>query len=101
MTEDIVFLYDHQLVAALEKLIERADKQLLLVSPFIDLDGKLRDTLSSKLSDPAFKLFVLFGKNEENYHKSLKRNSLEFLKQFPNIEIRYNERLHAKFYKND
>jgi hypothetical protein len=26
---------------------------------------------------------------------------VEFLKEFPNIEIRYNERLHAKYYQNE
>ena len=32
---------------------------------------------------------------------NLKKDSLDFLKQFPNIEIRYESRLHAKFYLND
>ncbi len=74
---------------------------MLLISPFIDLDKRIRDALSEHKSKHDFELLVLFGKNEDNYYKSIKKDSLDFLRQFPNIEIRYNDRLHAKFYQND
>jgi hypothetical protein len=98
---EVEFLFDNQLIAAVEKLIRDARKQLILISPFIDLDHRIRDALREKQSKHDFELCVLFGKNEDNYYKSIKRDSLEFLKQFPNIEIRHNDRLHAKFYQND
>lgn len=95
------FLFDHQLVAAIEDLIRKSNKYLLLVSPFIDLDARIKDALNEKKQNHDFKLYVLFGKNENNYYRSVKKDSFEFLKEFPNIEIRYNERLHAKFFQND
>jgi hypothetical protein len=95
------FLFDNQLIAELENLIRNSNNKLILISPFIDLDKRIMDALSEKKANPNFKLKVLFGKNENNIYKSLKKDSLEFLKQFPNIEIRYEERLHAKFYLND
>lgn len=98
---DIEFLFDNQLIAAVENLIKESKNELLLVSPFIDLDKRIQDALMEKIELPNFKLQILFGKNENNYYKSVKKDSFEFLKQFPNIEIRYNERLHAKYYKND
>jgi hypothetical protein len=98
---EVDFLFDNQLIAAVENLIKNAKKQLILISPFIDLDHRIRDALREKQLKYDFELYVLFGKNEDNYYKSIKRDSLEFLKQFPNIEIRYNDRLHAKFYQND
>lgn len=98
---DVQFLFDNQLVAAVESLIKNSKHRLLLISPFIDLDRRIQDALRDKLSKHDFQLLVLFGKNEDNYYKSIKKDSFEFLKQFPNVEIRYNDRLHAKFYQND
>lgn len=98
---EVEFVFDHQLIAALENLIKKAKHRLLLISPFIDLDKRIEDALRDKMSKHDFELRILFGKNEGNYHKSIKRESLDFFKQFPNVEIRYNNRLHAKFYQND
>lgn len=99
--EEVKFIFDAQLVAAIETLIKDAKKSLLLVSPFIDLDRRIQDALKEKLTKHDFKLQVLFGKNEDNIYKSIKRDSLEFFKQFPNVEIRYSDRLHAKYYQSD
>ncbi|MFN8416955.1 MAG: phospholipase D-like domain-containing protein [Cytophagaceae bacterium] len=95
------FLFDNQLISEIELLIKNSKNHLLLVSPFIDLDKRIEDALRQKKDQHDFELLILFGKNEDNYYKSIKRNSLDFLKDFPNVEIRYNERLHAKFYQND
>jgi PLD-like domain len=101
MLIEVEFLFDNQLIAAVEKLIRDAKKSLLLVSPYIDLDARIIDALNEKKEIPDFELDILFGKNENNYSKSIKKDSLELFKKFPNVEIRYNERLHAKFYQND
>lgn len=98
---EVQFLFDNQLIAELESLIKNARHRLLLVSPFIDLDHRIKNALHEKLTKHNFELLVLYGKNEGNYYKSIKTDSLDFLMQFPNVEIRYNERLHAKFYQND
>jgi len=98
---EVQFLFDNKLIAAVEDIIRNSKNRLLLVSPFIDLDRRIQDALREKISKHDFELLVLFGKNENNYYKSIKKDSFEFLKQFPNIEIRYNDRLHAKFYQND
>ncbi|MDD5571848.1 MAG: phospholipase D-like domain-containing protein [Bacteroidales bacterium] len=99
--EEVKFLFDNQLIAALEDLIKKAKNSLLLVSPFIDLDKRIQGALNEHKAKHDFELLILFGKNEDNYYKSIKKDSLDFLKQFPNVEIRYNDRLHAKFYQND
>lgn len=101
MTEEVDFLFDADLVAAVINLIRSAKNKLLLISPFIDLDARVMDALNEKKTLHNFELQILFGKNENNYLRSIKRDSLEFFKGFPNVEIRYNERLHAKFYQND
>ncbi len=98
---EIQFLFDNQLIATVENLIKQSKHKLVLISPFIDLDKRIQDALREKLTKHDFELHVLFGKNEDNIYKSIKKDSLEFLKQFPNVQIRYNDRLHAKFYCND
>lgn len=98
---EVKFLFDNQLIAAVESLIKNSKSKLLLVSPFIDIDRRIRDALNEKKEKFDFELKVLFGKNESNIYKSIRKDSLNFLKEFPNVEIRYEERLHAKFYQND
>lgn len=98
---EVKFLFDTQLINELENLIKHAKHKLVLISPFIDLDKRIQDALREKLEFHNLEIQVLFGKNEENIYKSIKKDSIDFLKQFPNIEIRYNDRLHAKFYLND
>ena len=101
MLVDGQFLFDNQLIAGLEKLIQESKEKLVLISPYICLDARIRTALQSKLDLKEFSLTVVFGKNDENYLKSIERESLEFLMQFPQVQIRYEERLHAKFYMND
>lgn len=101
MTLEVQFLFDNQLTSEVESLIKDSKNELLLISPFIDLDKRIMAALNEKIKNPKFKLRVLYGKNEHNIYKSVKKNSIDFFKQFPNVEIRYEERLHAKFYVND
>lgn len=95
------FLFGNELITELESLIKESKNHLLLISPFIDLSPRIQDALRQKMDKNNFELKVLFGKNENNIYKSVKQDSFDFLKQFPNCEIRYNPRLHAKFYMND
>lgn len=95
------FLKGSDLNAAIEKLIESAGSKIFLVSPFIKLHNRIADELKSKISIPEIELWVLFGKNTENPSLSLGMDDLNFFKQFPNVDIRYAERLHAKYYANE
>lgn len=101
MLQEVEFLFDNKLIEAVESLIKQARKSLLLVSPYIDLDPRIREALEEKKERPDFKLEILFGKNEKDFLKSIKQKSLDFLKTFPNVQIRYNSRLHAKYYQNE
>lgn len=50
---------------------------------------------------PKVSIKVLFGKNEANMQRSLSENDLNTMKRWSNIDIRYAENLHAKFYSNE
>ena len=95
------FLKGDDLNAEIGKIFENAKERLILISPFIKLHHRLYDELRSKISNDKLEIFVVFGKNEKDISKSLTTEVFEFLKHFPIIEIRYEKRLHAKFYANE
>lgn len=95
------FLQGDHLNSELIKVFERAEDQLVIISPFIKLHQRIKDCLKKKQTEPKLKITVVFGKNEDNISKSLGKEEFEFLSEFPNIEIKYEPRLHAKYYANE
>jgi hypothetical protein len=95
------FLKPTDLIKELKILFSEAESELTLVSPYIKLHDEIKNILTKKINDPEFHLFVVFGKNEDDLSKSLSNNDFDFFKQFQNVEIRYVENLHAKYYAND
>ena len=85
----------------LEELIKESESHIILISPFIKLHPQIRDLLKSKNEDPNILVTIVFGKNEDDITESLHKADFEFFKEFANIEIRYNPRLHAKYYANE
>lgn len=59
MTE-VQFLFDNQLIAAVESLIKNSKHRLLLIPWFIDLDRRIQVVLKEKLLKHDFELLVLF-----------------------------------------
>lgn len=95
------FLKGNELNAELEKIFENAETQIFLISPYIKLHDRYSATLLTKLNNPELEITILFGKNEADISKSMNQNDFDFFKQFPNIEILYEKRLHAKYYANE
>jgi hypothetical protein len=95
------FLTGNDLNAELEKLFEYAEDYLILISPYIKLHDRYASVLRTKKDNPNLKIIIVFGKNEEDISKSMKQDDFNFFKDFPNIEIRYEKRLHAKYYANE
>ena len=95
------FLTGNELNTEIEKIFENAKEQIILISPYIKLHERYSSTLKSKLENPKLKITVVFGKNEEDLSKSMKKEAFDFFKEFPNIEIRHEKRLHAKYYANE
>jgi hypothetical protein len=95
------FLTENNLNAALSHIFESAEYELLIISPYIKLHDRIKSILQSKLNNPDLSIVLLFGKNENDISKSLNQDDFNFFKQFPNIQIRFEKRLHAKLYAND
>lgn len=95
------FLKGENLNSELVNIFEKAKEELIIISPFIKLHSRIKDSLRRCLDEPKLKVTVVFGKNEKNKSKSLSLDEFEFFKEFPNIEIKYEPRLHAKYYANE
>lgn len=95
------FLQGDQLNAALSTIFDKAEEDLIIISPFIKLHSRIKDILKSKKENDKLKITIVFGKNEGKISKSFSQEEFEFLKEFPNIEIKYEPRLHAKYYANE
>ncbi len=90
-----------QLARELELLITEAEDFLVLISPYFKLNKTLINALNKHKDNKDFALVIVYGKNEEDKRKSLCDEDLAFFKTFPNVEIRYHKRLHAKIYLNE
>lgn len=95
------FITGNKLNSELEDIFENAKGQIILISPYIKLHERYISSLRSKKENHNLQIIVVFGKNEEDISKSMKQEDFNFFKDFPNIEIRYEKRLHAKYYANE
>lgn len=95
------FLTGNSLNIELERIFESAQKQIIIISPFIKLHNKYASVLREKMINPEVEIILVFGKNEDNLPFSFGLTDFNFFKEFPNIKIRYEKRLHAKYYANE
>lgn len=95
------FLKGNDLNAAMENILRNATNELILISPFIKLHDRYRSSLLTHKENDTLSIVVVFGKNEDNIARSMSVDDIYFFMQFPNIEIRYEKRLHAKYFANE
>lgn len=95
------FFTGNDLNSEMGKLFEAAEEQIILISPFIKLHDHYASILQAKKDKPKIQIIIVFGKNEKDLSKSMKEEDFNFFKEFPNIEIHYEKRLHAKYYSNE
>lgn len=95
------FFNTTELSSEIEKVINNANEFVYLISPYIKLSKGIKRTLDGLKSKPEVMLVVVFGKNEGDYFKSINKEDLDYLMEFPNLEVRYEPDLHAKVYMNE
>src|SRR5690606_25800665 len=95
------FLKGDKLNSVLAEIFEKAERHLLIISPFIKPHARIKEILNSKKQLDRLEIVIVFGKNEGAISKSFNLEEFEFFKDFPNIEIKYEPRLHAKYYANE
>ncbi|MCB9223642.1 MAG: phospholipase D family protein [Crocinitomicaceae bacterium] len=95
------FLNKDELISELYNILRKAKRELVIVSPYFKLSTDLKHELDNLKSIEKLKIKILFGKNSEEKTKSMSKEDFQYLKDHNSIEIRYDERLHAKYYANE
>lgn len=95
------FLTGSELNASIERIFDTANGQIIIISPYIKLHDRIKSVLKAKAENNRIEIIIVFGKNEDDISKSITKEDFEFLREFPNISIFYEKRLHAKYYANE
>jgi hypothetical protein len=96
-----VFVKESKLNSEIESVFEEAKQCIIIISPYIKLHARFIEILKGKKDDPNIEIIVVFDKNESDLSKSINLEDVQFLMSFPNIKIKYEPRLHAKYYSNE
>lgn len=95
------FLTGKHLEDAIYNIIWETESRLLIVSPFIKLDGYFKELFDKHENNPKIHLILVFGKNEKEVRKSMSKTDFDYFKKFLNVSIIYVPNLHAKYYGNE
>lgn len=88
------FLSTTSLNFYLEELIKKSTKNLILISPYLKINTRLKELLEFK-SNSDLKVRIVYGKRE------MAQSELDWLARQRHIEVRFCKNLHAKCYMND
>jgi len=75
----------------LQRMIDNAKKFLILVSPYLKVNSRIKELLFEK-DKAGIKIFIIYGKEE------LKPYEWQWLQSLSNTHIKYCKNLHAKCY---
>ena len=90
------FITTSEISASLEKIITTADKNLILLSPFLKFSSRIAQSLVAA-SGKGVQIKLVYGKGKEK----LKVGDKRLLNQLKGLRLYYLENLHAKCYFNE
>ena len=80
----------------------KAEKELIIISPYIQLGDYLKDNVFKQLlNNTKLHILIGFGKNTSNGEENCKREDIEYFLGFPNITMVYIPQLHGQYYANE
>lgn len=88
------FLTTTSISYLLEEIIKKSKKNLILVSPYLKLNARIKEMLLSKM-DSGVTVRVVYGKKE------MAESELSWFAEYPDIRLFYSDNLHAKCYMTD
>lgn len=88
------FLTTTSLNYFLEELIRKSGKQLILVSPYLKINARIRELLADKVA-AGVKVQIVYGKTD------IAASEKSWFAENPLIDVRFCQNLHAKCYMND
>jgi phosphatidylserine/phosphatidylglycerophosphate/cardiolipin synthase-like enzyme len=92
------FLENHEVVDYIVKLVQNAKEKLIIITPYLNLNARMRGALNEAKSNGA-KITVYYRLEE----RSKKKNDadIRFFTENIGAEMVYIERLHSKLYLNE
>ncbi len=88
------FLTSTEINLLLERLIKDAQERLILISPYLKLNDRMRELLQDK-GDQLPEIRIVYGKQD------LHESEQQWLAQQPHIKISFCKNLHAKCYLSE
>lgn len=88
------FLTTTAITSELENIIKNATKELVLISPFVQINKILFERLQ-EASERGIEIILIYGKGD------LKRTEKKQIESIENLTLYYYENLHAKCYFNE
>lgn len=88
------FLTTADISARLQKIVRESDEYLVLISPYLKVNPRIRELLEQK-SRTNTHVRIIYGKTE------LQPEEREWIDSVPAIELCFRQSLHAKCYLND
>ena len=80
----------------------KAEKELIIISPYIQLGDYLKGNVFKQLlKNTKLHILIGFGKNTSNGEENCKREDIEYFLGFPNITMVYIPQLHGQYYANE
>ena len=80
----------------------KAEKELIIISPYIQLGDYLKDNVFKQLlNNTKLHILIGFGKSTSNGEENCKREDIEYFLGFPNITMVYIPQLHGQYYANE
>ena len=80
----------------------KAEKELIIISPYIQLGDYLKDNIFKQhLHNSKLHILIGFGKSTSNGEENCKREDIEYFLGFPNMTIVYIPQLHGQYYANE
>ena len=80
----------------------KAEKELIIISPYTQLGEYLKDNVFKQLlNNTKLHILIGFGKSTSNGEENCKREDIEYFLGFPNITMVYIPQLHGQYYANE
>ena len=97
------FLTGKPLSDTIYDTLSRARKELIIISPNIQIDGYLRESIFKlHLNNPKLHIIIAFDKYKDNNNTfGFRGSGLEYFLNFPNLTLVYIPQLNAKYYANE
>ena len=96
------FLTGKSLSDTIYDTLFKAEKELIIISPYIQLGDYLKDNVFKQLlNNTKLHILIGFGKSTSNGEENCKRKDIEYFLGFPNITMVYIPQLHGQYYANE